>query len=157
MSFSRGPGFQAPARVPPFRAPKGPVLAVGSRALVSCPGAGARQAILTNDDLVTARATIPDGAEVEILAWHPNGANGTRYRVLSLRDGVEGWIGATSLKPRARPPVPEAARLPAPPVSIPPARTLSRGPVRPAAGARVEPVATKAAERAGKKTGRKRG
>jgi hypothetical protein len=143
-----------------MRAPKGPVLAVGSRVIVTGPPAGNGRAVLTDHDLVTARATVPNGAEVEILAWHPSGATGTRYRVISVRDGVEGWIGATSLKPAERPRVREATGLTAPLAAVAPRRPTpvpSRVAPRPVTAVRTETVTTKAVARPGKKAKAKRG
>jgi len=45
-----------------------------------------------------AAGSLPDGAEVEILAWRPRGPGGARYQVQSTRDGVEGWLPADHLR-----------------------------------------------------------
>jgi hypothetical protein len=58
---------------------------------------------LTDIEGTTPLATVADGLEVEILAWKPFGAGGIRYRVLSTKGGVEGWLGAASLRPSQLP------------------------------------------------------
>src|SRR5213078_1676580 len=52
----------------------------------------------------TPLATLPHGAEVEILGWQPRGASGTRYSIRSSESGVEGWVGGDSLRAPAPPP-----------------------------------------------------
>ena len=47
------------------------------------------------------RHSLGDGAEVEILAWRPLGARGTRYRVRAQEDGHEGWLAADALRQTA--------------------------------------------------------
>ncbi len=132
MSFPRGPGTRSFARVGPSRGENGPVLAVGWQAIVTGRAGAASSVVLTDDDGTTPLGTLAAGLEVEILAWRPYGANGTRYRVLSRKGGIEGWIGAASLtasRPlpppkRPAPAAPPARRTPA----GPPARRTSVGP-----------------------------
>jgi hypothetical protein len=51
------------------------------------------------DALATvAHGTIAQGVRVEILAWQPSGPNGTRYRVRSSSDGLEGWLSGRQLQ-----------------------------------------------------------
>ena len=82
----------------------GSVLAVGRRVLVSCPGGATGRATLTDVKGITPLATLPHGAEVEILGWQPRGAGGTRYSIRSSESGVEGWLGVESLRAPAPPP-----------------------------------------------------
>jgi hypothetical protein len=82
----------------------GSVLAVGRRVLVSCPGGATGRATLTDAKGTTPLATLPHGAEVEILGWQPRGASGTRYSIRSSESGVEGWVGGDSLRAPAPPP-----------------------------------------------------
>jgi hypothetical protein len=104
--------------MPPAGAPKdAQILAVGRRVLVACPRGKADRVTLTDDDGTTPLATLPVGTEVEIVGWYPRRAGGTRYRVLAATAGVEGWLGAASLKPRQLPPVPKPA-APAPPARL---------------------------------------
>jgi hypothetical protein len=88
-------------------------------------------------------ATVADGAEVEILAWHPRRGGETRYRVVQTTGGVEGWIGATSLKPRPAPVAPTPIRRVAP--TPPPRAAAPAARVKPAVAPRVRrpPVAAK--------------
>jgi hypothetical protein len=96
----RGSSFPPPPRAG-TRTPRGPVLAVGARAVVTC-AAGKAAHVALRDHGERELATVADGEEVEILAWQPHGAGGTRYRVLG-RNG-EGWLGAVHLRARVLPP-----------------------------------------------------
>jgi hypothetical protein len=60
---------------------------------------------LTDDHGNPITPTLRDGAEVEVVAWRPRGAAGTRYRVRGAGDGVDGWLAADELRAgAARPP-----------------------------------------------------
>src|SRR5213593_2229086 len=103
--------FQPP-RFPTARPARSstPVLSVGRRVVVRGPRDDGRVAL--TDALGTADAgSLPDGAEVEILAWRPRGPGGARYQVQSTRDGLEGWLSADHLRALAavKPPAPEPA------------------------------------------------
>ena len=91
------------AFVPSFRRPpprrfKTPVFAVGSRMYVTCTERRQTRVTLTDDDGATSVASATDGAEVDIVAWRPNGSHGTRYRVRSFEGGFEGWLPALNLR-----------------------------------------------------------
>jgi len=73
------------------------ILSVGRRAYVNCRG----RVALADDDGRTSQNSLVDGAEVEILAWRPLGARGTRYRVRAQQDGHEGWLAADALRQTA--------------------------------------------------------
>jgi hypothetical protein len=126
MSSPRGSLSHPFARIRPSSIREaGPILAVGRRVLVV--SADGRPAPVTLTDRTGAPlATVPHGGEVEILAWQPFGAGGTRYRVLSRKKGVEGWVGAANVKPRpaspaaARPAAATTRTEPAPPARKPP-------------------------------------
>ena len=75
------------------------ILSVGRRAYVNCRG----RVPLAEDDGRTSQNTLADGAAVEILAWRPLGARGTRYRVRAEQDGYEGWLAADALRQTAKP------------------------------------------------------
>lgn len=112
MAAPQRPFFPQPNT---FQAPRGggrTVLAVGRRVLVTCPASGNGRVTLANANGTTVLATLPDGAEVEILAWQPRGPGGTRYWIRS-RDDVNGWVAADNL--RAPEPPPRAATAPTPP------------------------------------------
>jgi len=79
------------------------VLGVGSRVIVVCRNSGSEAVALTDDGGTKEVATIAGGVEVEILAWRPRRNGETRYRVVSTPGGVEGWLGATSLRQRPAP------------------------------------------------------
>jgi hypothetical protein len=75
------------------------ILSVGRRAYVNCRG----RVALSEDDGRTSQNSLADGAEVEILAWRPLGARGTRYRVRAQQEGHEGWLAADALRQTAVP------------------------------------------------------
>lgn len=102
----------------------GPVLSVGQRVFVNCPGDPSRRVSVT-DDTDAVAWTAADGAEVEIVAWKPRGSAGTRYRVQSTADRREGWLTADALR-SARSPVAPAAE-PAPAAAVDAARSGNGG------------------------------
>ena len=111
MRFSQGPfRWHLPVRV------RTAVFAVGRRVYVACPGNRAARVALSDDPGVNALASVTDGTEVEILAWRPLGSAGTRYRVRSTRDGLEGWLAVGNLRGTLVPEAPAPAR-PAPSVT----------------------------------------
>src|SRR5207249_1525252 len=101
MPLPRGPRFPMFAGVRLPSSPKDPpVLGVGRRVVVTCRKNGSDRVTLTDENGTSALATVADGVEVEILAWRPRRGGDTRYRVVSTSGGIEGWLGAASLKPR---------------------------------------------------------
>src|SRR2546428_12857529 len=90
----------------------GSVLAVGRRVLVSCPSGATGRATLTDAKGTTPLATLPHGAEGEILGWPPRGAGGARPSIPSSESGGGGWGGGEE-PPRAAPPPPPPAPRPA--------------------------------------------
>lgn len=141
MSLPQGPRFPSFADARNPSAPKGPpVLGVGSRVVVMARGSGSGGVRLMDAAGQNAIATVADGVEVEILAWHPRRGGETRYRVVQTTGGVEGWIGAASLKPRPAPPTPIRVAPPPSRLATPAARP------KPAEAPRVRrpPVAAKA-------------
>jgi len=121
MRFPRGPGYVSVGFRPSPDAKERPTLSVGSRVLVAARTGGDRRVALTDDGGTSIVATIPDGTEVEVLAWRPRRGGDTRYLVAPT-GGPEGWLGASCLRPRpvvvapkrvevapASPPVPPAA------------------------------------------------
>ena len=131
------------ARARPLPAPtkreRAPVLAVGRRVVVTCGSHGSRRVALMDSTGTAPVATVPHGAEVEILAWQPRRAADPRYRVRTTKDGVEGWLEAASLKPIEVPPPPKIVVAHAP---TPPAPAPKRSPAReaPAAAKRGAPA-----------------
>jgi hypothetical protein len=91
----------------------GPVLSVGRRVFVNCPTSPGRRVTLTDAAGKAATESLADGAEVEILAWRPRGAGGTRYHVQSTRGELHGWLAADNLRAARQAEAPPAA--PAPP------------------------------------------
>ena len=90
--------FQPP-RFPTARPSRAssPVLSVGRRVVVRC--TREEGSVALTDALGTTDAgSLPDGAEVEILAWRPRGPGGARYQVQSTRDRLEGWVSADHLR-----------------------------------------------------------
>jgi hypothetical protein len=129
MPFSQSFRRPSPARA------RGPVLAVGRRVYVARSEDGPARVTLTDDAGANALATLPDGNEVEILAWRPRGS-GTRYRVRSTGDGLEGWLGVGNLRSA------QSAVLPAP-----------TGPAAPATGS--VPPRAKQSEASGRRFGQR--
>jgi len=89
---------QGPVRRFSSARPHGSIFAVGRRVYVAGSGALDGRVALTDDAGENAVATVADGTEVEILAWRPRGSAGTRYRVRSVRNGLEGWIAVANLR-----------------------------------------------------------
>jgi hypothetical protein len=78
-----------------FRAPRDAfVFAVGRRVYINCSGSFAGSIALTDEAGASEVANVTDGTEVDILAWRPRGSSGTRYRVRSTGNDLEGWIAA---------------------------------------------------------------
>ena len=93
------------------------VLAVGQRVFIHRHDDPTRAVTLTDEHGTPAAAFLRDGAEVEIIAWRPRGASGTRYRVRHHSDGSDGWLAAHELRTtaiRPAPVEPVAAPSPAP-------------------------------------------
>jgi hypothetical protein len=89
----------------------GVVWAVGRHVFVHCPDRVPREVRLTAaEDGESPAGSLVDGSEVEVLAWRPRGAAGTRYRVRG-RSGLVGWLSTGELRatPFAPPPPGEAA------------------------------------------------
>lgn len=92
-------------------------LSIGSRAFVNCPGEPSRRVTLSDDAGKSGGESLRDGCAVEITAWRPRGS-GTRYRIRVAPEGVEGWVGAESLRaalvPAAEPPplIPGPRKMP---------------------------------------------
>jgi len=149
MSVPRGPGWHPFSQARASRSGNdGPIHAVGWRVVVTHPGGGSKRVTLTDREATSALDTVAAGAEVEILAWHPS-AKGTRYRVRSTDGGVEGWVGAASLKSRPRPPSSAGTGTAAPSAHV---KIPVRGPKDAAPQIRTPPfaprVATKVVRRA---------
>ena len=89
--------FMRSYRRPALPHAKGAVIAVGRRVFVARSADGPARVTLTDDAGANALASLADGNEVEVLAWRPRGS-GTRYRVRSMRDGLEGWLGVGNLR-----------------------------------------------------------
>src|SRR2546430_16726692 len=118
--------FQPP-RFPSARPARSstPVLSVGRRVFVNCPRD--EGSVSLTDALGKGGAgSLPDGAEVEILAWRPRGPGGARYQVQSTRDRVEGWLSADHLRALAAG-VPSAFSASGPAPLAPPTLRLCLG------------------------------
>jgi hypothetical protein len=127
MNPSDGRGWMQMPK-PPARG-LGPVLAIGSRALVTGREPGQRKVPLLDDNDSPTDVQLPVDSEVEVVAWKPRSQAGTRYLVRVIADGREGWLASDSV--RARAPVPRPPRQA--PVAAPPAPKAR--PRRPAAAA----------------------
>jgi hypothetical protein len=90
------------------------VLAVGRHVFVNVVGSPARPVPLGDESGARPSGRcLPDGVEVEVLAWRPRGPTDTRYRVRAA-DGSDGWLPAGNLRTSFVAPPP-----PAPPVAAP--------------------------------------
>ena len=110
---------RAPALPPRPGRSTGPVLSVGRRVFVNCPGNLRGRVMLMDEAGRAATSSLVDGTEVEIVAWRPRGAGGTRYRVHTTHDDLDGWLPADNLRPTPGP-APERAE-PAPRSTVAPA------------------------------------
>ncbi len=143
MTVPQRPSF--PRQTPRTRGSGGSILAVGRRVLVSCPDGGAGRATLTDVKGSTALATLPHGAEVEILGWQPRHAGGTRYWIRSSERSVEGWVAGESLSapaPKTPPALPVVAAASAPQRAPVPAKLPPNGVRTPAKATRGAKPAT---------------
>ena len=108
MAFSRGPVGPGPVQV------RVPVFAVGRRVYVACEGNRSGRVTLTDDTGTTPLTSLPDGAEVAILAWRPGRGGATMYHVRVTDSGLEGWLPVGNLRgPLSQavpPPVPRSPR-----------------------------------------------
>lgn len=93
-----------------------PVLAIGRRVFVNCRGDGG-SVPLTDENGAPTRATLADGVEVEVLAWRPRGASGTRYRIRAGTDGADGWVQAKDLRTTSAPAPADETPAPAEPAA----------------------------------------
>jgi hypothetical protein len=93
--------FQSWFRAAPLARTQASVFAVGRRVYVACAGDRLAHVALTDDAGADARTLLADGTEVEILAWRPRGSHGTRNRVRSTRNGLEGWLAVDNLRSTA--------------------------------------------------------
>ena len=142
MSVPRGSGWHPFSQARASRSGNdGPIHAVGWRVVVTHPGGGSKRVALTDREATSALDTVAAGAEVEILAWHPS-AKGTRYRVRSTDGGVEGWVGAASLKSRPGPPSSAGTEAAAPSAHV---KIPVRGPKDAAPQIRTPPLASRVA------------
>lgn len=103
------------------------VLAIGGRATVA-PRLGGGAAPLCDENGVPTGASLETGTEVEVVAWIPRGQHGTRYRVRSVADAVEGWLDAASVQ--AVPPAPRRPPVTKLPGTSAPQGTISARPRR---------------------------
>jgi hypothetical protein len=104
-------------RVAPPPSRSGPVIAVGQRVLVN--SAGNRSGSVTLADVsgkVLSAVHLADGIEVEVIAWRPQGASDTRYRVRAPH-GADGWLPAENLRTALVPPPPPEPLKPVPATS----------------------------------------
>jgi hypothetical protein len=110
MAVPRGAFSRPFMHTPPSRDHgDGNVLAVGWRVRVTSPAGRGHRVSLTDSEGTTTVTTLPDGTEVEILAWRPRRSGATLYRVQPTSGGKEGWLSGASLKAQPAP-VPQKVR-----------------------------------------------
>jgi hypothetical protein len=139
MRLPRAPGF-VPVGGPPGSKDR-PALAVGSRAVVAGRAHGSG-VMLTDDSGTIVVGTIPDGTEVEVVAWRPRRGGDTRYRVAPAGGGPEGWVHATSLRPCEVVAPPKRVEITAPRNPVPPPRANERTPHAPGRKTAAHPSVT---------------
>ena len=109
MAVPRGAFSRPFMHTPPSRDHgDGNVLAVGWRVRVTSPAGRGHRVSLTDSEGTTTVTTLPDGTEVEILAWRPRRSGATLYRVQPTSGGKEGWLSGSSLK---APPAPAPQKV----------------------------------------------
>jgi hypothetical protein len=97
----------------------GPVYAVGHSVMISAAPGDEKPGVTLMDALATVtHGTLAHGARVEILAWQPQGSNGTRYQVRSATEGLEGWLSGRQLRAYERPAVARIVAAGAPPKRV---------------------------------------
>src|SRR5262245_40914820 len=96
--------FIPPRAHSPSRPSGAPVLAVGQRVFVHCGADRTGSVVLDDDNGHPSQASLADGVEVEVIAWRPRGASGTRYRIRAAGDGADGWVHASNLRTTATAP-----------------------------------------------------
>lgn len=140
------------------RPKNGPVLAVGSRAIVAA--SGSSRVPLTDHSGENTVAMLTGDSEVEIIAWQPQRAGSTRYHVRPVGGTTEGWVPAASLKARVvvvpPPPPPAAKPVAAAPVAKPTAAATVQRPRSVSTPARQPPARARAASASAKRVVGKR-
>jgi len=85
--------------VPRLPSRKTPVIAVGQRVFVNCPDGPSGSVVLAGASGKVRTATqLPDGVEVEVVAWRPRVAGDAFYRVRAPSNGADGWLPAGNLR-----------------------------------------------------------
>jgi len=102
---------------PPSRST--PVIAVGRRVFVHCPGSRSGSVVLADESgKVLSAVHLADGVEVEVVAWRPRVAGDAHYRVRAPSNGADGWLPAVNLRSVLVPlPAPEPPAVQANPVT----------------------------------------
>jgi hypothetical protein len=86
------------------------VFSVGRRVFIHCPHEPQRGVALTDEAGRAVSQRLPDGLEVEIVAWRPRGSGGTRYRVRATAIEADGWVSAAEVRADLEPPPPAPPR-----------------------------------------------
>ena len=85
--------------VPRLPSRKTPVIAVGQHVFVNCPASPSGSVLLASESGEVRTATqLPDGVEVEVVAWRPRVAGDAFYRVRAPSNGADGWLPAGNLR-----------------------------------------------------------
>lgn len=96
-----------------------PVIAVGQRVFVNCPGNRSGSVVLMDQSgKVSSNINLADGVEVEVVAWKPGVAGDAHYRVRAPSDAADGWLSVANLRTALVPlPAPEPPAVQATPVT----------------------------------------
>jgi len=118
---------------------------------------------LTDSEGTTTVTTLPDGTEVEILAWRPRRSGATLYRVQPTSGGKEGWLSGASLKAHPAPapqkvrPIAAARPQPASKNAPKPApKAVSKPVPKPVSKAASKTISRATATKAGARTSRRK-
>src|SRR5437870_7718083 len=96
-----------------------PVIAVGTRVFVHSAGNRSGFVTLADDSgKLLSAVHLPDGVEVEVVAWRPRVAGAAYYRVRVPPNGPDGWLPVANLRSAlVPPPAPESPAARATPVT----------------------------------------
>ena len=112
------PFYRAPLRVPARPRVRVDVFAVGRRIYIAGAGAPSARVTLTDDGGDRPLASLPEGAEVTVVAWRPGWAGTTRYCVRVSDSNLEGWLPVGELR-STKVAIPSTSAAPPPPIARP--------------------------------------
>jgi len=135
-----------------------PVIAVGQRVFVNCPGGLSGSVALSDENgKLLSTVHLADGDEVEVVAWRPRVAGEALYRVRAPSSGADGWLATVNLRTALVPlPAPEPPAEQATPVTDAGGKRIgqrSQPGQRPASGSATTPEPVLAPDGGGRRFG----